>query len=106
MYLKDGREIYESTNYSGYFIDVDTGAFCTKDGTFIGGNIDDGDKPGEKSVCLINLRTVWITKTGHLYYPKRTKSATIAISLKDALKKKLCPSISYLNYIHKIIYKN
>lgn len=46
MYLDNGREIYESDKYPGYFIDANTGAFCDEDGHYIGGNIDDGDKPG------------------------------------------------------------
>lgn len=28
MYLDNGREIYESDDYPGYYIDADTGAFC------------------------------------------------------------------------------
>lgn len=48
MYLKDGREIYESDKYPGYYIDADTGAFCDERGNYIGGNIDNGDTPGRK----------------------------------------------------------
>lgn len=105
MYLEDGREIYESDKYPSYYIDANTGAFCTEDGTFVGGNIDEGDRPGERGVSQISLRTVWITKTGHQYYPTRTKSATIAISLSEAQRKKYRPSPGYLSYIHKMIYK-
>lgn len=41
MYLKEGREIYESDRYPGYYIDANTGAFCDERGNYIGGNIDD-----------------------------------------------------------------
>lgn len=46
MYLDNGREIYECDQYPGYYIDANTGAFCNEDGHYIGGNIDEGDKPG------------------------------------------------------------
>lgn len=46
MYLEDGREIYECDQYPGHYIDANTGAFCDSRGNYIGGNIDNGDKPG------------------------------------------------------------
>lgn len=48
MYLKDGREIYESDRYPGYYIDANTGDFYDERGNYIGGNIDNGDTPGRK----------------------------------------------------------
>ena len=52
MYLENGKEIYESDRFPGYFIDADTGAFCDEDGNYIGGNIDNGDRPGRKPMAL------------------------------------------------------
>lgn len=49
MYFKDGREIYESDKYPGYYIDANTGAYCDEHGNYIGGNADNGDKPGNHS---------------------------------------------------------
>lgn len=46
MYLTNGREIYESDRYLGYYIDANTGAFCNENGNYIGGNIDNEDTPG------------------------------------------------------------
>ena len=48
MYLENGREIYESDQYPGYFIDANTGNFCDERGNYIGGNIDNGDRPGRR----------------------------------------------------------
>ena len=50
MYLKDGREIYESDRYPGYYIDANTGDFCDERGNQRGGNIDNGDTPGRKPI--------------------------------------------------------
>ena len=46
MYLNDGREIYECDRFPGYYIEADTGNFCDSHGRLIGGNLDNGDKPG------------------------------------------------------------
>lgn len=97
MYLKDGREIYESDDYPGYFIDANTGAFCDEDGNYVGGNIDNGDKPG----ISFSAEYVWITKTGKQYYPKKTKSATTRISLQEARREGYRPSKGYLSYKEK-----
>lgn len=48
MYLKNGREIYESDDYPGVFIDANTGQYCNERGQYIGGNVDMGDTPGHK----------------------------------------------------------
>lgn len=94
MYLDNGREIYESDKYPGYFIDANTGAFCDENGNYIGGNIDNGDKPGGSR--SYNSERVWITNTGKQYYPKRTKSATTSISLSEARRKGYRPSKGYI----------
>lgn len=52
MYLKDGREIYECDKFPGYYIEADTGNFCDSQGNLIGGNLDNGDKPGTPRVLL------------------------------------------------------
>ncbi len=56
MYLKDGREIYECDRFPGYYIEADTGNFCDSHGNLIGGNLDNGDKPGRKSVTFKRRR--------------------------------------------------
>lgn len=48
MYLKNGREIYESDNYPGVFIDANTGQYCNEKGQYMGGNVDNGDSPGRR----------------------------------------------------------
>lgn len=45
MYLKDGREIYESEKYPGYYIEANTGNYCDEYGNLVGGNEDMGDDP-------------------------------------------------------------
>ena len=91
MYLQDGREIYESEKYPGYYIDANTGNFCDERGNYIGGNIDNGDKPGRR----FHNEIVWITKSGKLYYPKPTKSAATPISISEARSKGYMPSKGY-----------
>lgn len=105
MYLKDGREIYESDKYPGYYIDADTGSFCDENGYYIGGNQDDGDRPGNHAKVYDNTRTVWVTKSGSQYYPKRTKSATIAMTLYKARSKGYRASVGYQKFIEKELKK-
>ena len=95
MYLEDGREIYESDKYPGYYIDANTGAFCDEEGNYIGGNSDDGDAPG---VNREDVEIVFVTKSGHQYYPMRTKSATISMTLSEARRKRYTPSPGYISY--------
>lgn len=97
MYLDNGREIYESDDYPGYYIDANTGAFCDEEGNYVRGNADNGDKPG----IHFDSERVWITKSGRQYYPQRTKTATISISLFDALRKGYKPSAGYISYKDK-----
>jgi len=99
MYLEDGREIYESDKYPGYYIDANTGDFCDEDGHYVGGNQDNGDAPYGKSItsCFI----VFVSKSGRQYYPKRTKTATIPMRLSEAIKKGYRASRGYQSYINK-----
>lgn len=97
MYLKDGREIYESDDYPGYYIEANTGAWCDENGNYIGGNADDGCKPDGHS----SEELVFVTKSGHQYYPKRTKSATIFMTITEARRKGYKPSPGYISYKHK-----
>lgn len=102
MYLKDGREIYESNKFPGYFIDANTGAFCDEEGNYIGGNQDNEDKPGD-NICSLNNEVVYISKTGKQYYHKRTLFATISIDLLAAKRMGYRPSKGYIHYIEKKI---
>lgn len=104
MYLQNGREIYESDKYPGYYIDANTGAFCDEKGNYIGGNIDDGDKPGGNRNAQQEI--VWITKSGKQYYPKPTKSATTPISISEARNRMYVPSKGYVKYKAKRMLKN
>lgn len=105
MYLEDGREIYESDRYPGYYIDADTGAFCDENGNYIGGNIDNGDMPGSFYCSSDNIKIVWVTKAGKQYYPNKTKTATIPISLSTAKREHYKPSKGYLTFINKELHK-
>ena len=102
MYLDDGREIYESDKYPGYYIDADTGDFCDENGNYIGGNQDNGDSPGSSGFHSIAYAIiVYVTKSRKLYYPKRTKTAGIPMRLSEAIRKNYKPSRSYLTYQNK-----
>lgn len=97
MYLKDGREIYESDKYPGYFIDANTGAFCDKEGNYIGGNSDNGDKPGNGKVFQPpHEEYVFVSKTGRQFYPNSTKSATTVMTISEVRQKGYKPSKAYL----------
>lgn len=100
MYLKDGREIYESDKYPGYYIDANTGAWCDEDGNYIGGNADDGDMPRSK-----REEVVYVTKSGHQYYPKKTKSACFPMFITEARRRGYTPSPDYISYKHKELTK-
>ena len=102
MYLSNGREIYEYDQYPGYYIDANTGNFCDEDGHYIGGNIDNGDKPGGNYISICT-NIVWVSKTGKQYYPERNKSATIPLPLEEARRRRYKPSAGYKNYIMKKI---
>lgn len=109
MYLKDGREIIESEEYPGYFVDQSNGAWCDETGKYVGGNADDGDIPGStrntKGFILDVPDTVFISKTGKQYYPTPNKTATIAIDKDTADKKGYTPSAGYQKFAMKL-YKN
>lgn len=96
MYLKDGREIYESDKYPGYFIDANTGAFCDKEGKYVGGNSDNGDRPGGKNDSSSSHEIVFVSKTGSLFYSRKTKSATISIDILAARRMGYKPSKGYI----------
>ena len=102
MYLDNGREIYESDKYPGYYIDANTGAWCDGNGNYIGGNSDDGDAPGGRKE---DIEIVFVTKSGHQYYPKRTKLANISMTLTEAKRKGYKPSAGYISYKHKELRK-
>lgn len=103
MYLEDGREIYESDKYPGYFIDANTGAFCDENGNYMGGNIDNGDTPG-RGVDAHSKR-VWVSRSGRYYYPNRTKTAVRSMPLIVAKSKGYKPSKGYLTYEKKMLNK-
>ena len=94
MYLDNGREIYESDKYPGYYIDANTGAFCDENGNYVGGNQDSGDAPGRR-YCYSDNEIVFLTKSGKQYYPAGTKSATIPITIAEAKKLGYRPSTGY-----------
>lgn len=98
MYLEDGREIYESDKYPGYYIDANTGDFCDEEGHYVGGNQDNGDKPGRGYQSPFCNEIVYVSKSGRQYYPKKTKTATIATRLSEAIRKDYRPSRGYLSY--------
>ena len=102
MYLKDGREIYECDQYPGVFIDANTGNFCDEEGNLIGGNLDNGDKPGHQPVMLDVPDYVYISKSGKLYYPKPTAAATTRIRLEEADAKGFKPSRGYQAMVEKL----
>lgn len=106
MYLKDGREIYECDQYPGYYIEANTGNFCDEEGNLIGGNLDNGDTPGGRAVVLEVPDTVWVTKTGKQYYPKRTATATTPIRLEEAESKGYKPSRGYQSFVKKVYDKH
>lgn len=101
MYLENGREIYESDKYPGYYIDANTGDFCDENGNYIGGNQDNGDKPGRGYHSPFYNKMVYVSKSGRQYYPKKTKTATISMRLSDAIRKGYRPSKGYQSYINK-----
>ncbi len=101
MYLEDGREIYESDEYPGYYIDANTGNFCNEEGHYVGGNIDNGDKPGWGIKDPLNGVAVYVSRTGRQYYPRKTKTATIAIMLSEAVKRGYRPSRSYTTSLRR-----
>ena len=105
MYLEDGREIYESDKYLGYYIDANTGDFCDEDGHYVGGNQDNGDKPGRGYQSPFSNEIVYVSHSGRQYYPKKTKTATIAMRLSEAIRKDYRPSRGYQSYMKKQLNK-
>lgn len=102
MYLENGREIYESDKYPGYYIDANTGDFCDENGHYVGGNQDNGDKPGGcGTYSPFYHMTVYVSKSGRQYYPKKTKAATIPMRLSDAVRQDYRPSRGYQSFIRK-----
>ena len=98
MYLEDGREIYESDKYPGYYIDANTGDFCDEQGHYIGGNQDNGDKPGNGYHSPFHDVIVYVSKSGKHYYAKETKTATIPVRLSVAIRKNYTASRGYSAY--------
>lgn len=105
MYLKDGREIIESDNYPGYYIDQSNGAWCDEEGNYMGGNADDGDVPGGHGRVIDVPDVVFISKTGKQYYPKPNKTASTPITLDEAHNKGYKPSPGYEKFVTKIYQK-
>ena len=105
MYLKDGREIYEVDQYPGYYVDANTGNFCDEQGNFIGGNIDNGDKPGGQPMVIDVPDIVYVSKTGKFYYHKPNKTATIPMDIDKAHQKGMKPSLSYCRFAEKLYRK-
>lgn len=106
MYLDDGREIYESDKYPWYYIDANTGAWCDENGNYIGGNSDDGDKPGGSTKAIgLDNKLVYVSKTGKQYYPHKTKSATILMTIIEAKRKNYKASVVYQKYLAKEFHK-
>lgn len=102
MYLEDGREIYESDEYPGYFIDADTGNFCDEQGNYIGGNLDNGDKPGHRWIATPRASGfVYVSKRGCLYYPKQSAMANIPMSKEQAEQRGYKPSRGYQTMMKK-----
>jgi len=102
MYLPNGKEVIECDKYPNVYIIAETGDFCDEKGNLVGGNIDNGDKPGR---AAYNNRedVVWITKTGMLYYANKTKSATTCIPLSEALRKGMTASAGYNRLVARAI---
>ena len=108
MYLNDGREIYESDKFPGYYIEANTGNFCDEQGNLIGGNQDLGDKPGRQGAPAIILDVpdyVYISKRGKLYYPKANALAKTPIRLEEAEAKGYKPSRGYTSFVEKLAKK-
>lgn len=105
MYLKNGKEIYECEQFPGYYIEADTGNFCDENGNLIGGNLDNGDKPGSHVMMLDVPDIVYTSKTGKLYYPAPNKTATIPMDLDKAHNKGMKPSPAYNKFVEKIYKK-
>ena len=101
MYLKDGREIYESDKYPGYYIDANTGAFCDEEGNYVGGNQDNGDSPGRGYQSPFSNEIVYVSHSGRQYYHKKTRAATIPMRLAEAIRKDYRPSRGYLSHREK-----
>ena len=106
MYIKGGREIIESDDYPGYFIDQSNGAWCDEEGNFVGGNADLGDKPGHIHTMHIDTNTVYISKSGKLFYPAPTAAAKTPIDAYKAIAKGYKPSRGYENYVAKLYKKS
>lgn len=72
MYLKDGREIYESQKYPGYYIEANTGNYCDEQGNLVGGNEDMGDNPREIQAARFRMEAELLAKI-HKSRSKRKK---------------------------------
>ena len=106
MYLRDGREIIESDNHPGYFIDQSNGAWCDEEGNYIGGNADMGDKPGHIHTMQLEPDIVFISKSGKLFYPTPTAAAKTPIDINRAIQKGYKPSRGYETYVAKLFKKS
>jgi len=62
MYLKDGREIYESEKHPGYYIEANTGNYCDEYGNLVGGNEDMGDDPREIQAARFRMEAELFAK--------------------------------------------
>lgn len=104
MYLKDGREIIESDQYTGYYIDQSNGAWCDENGNYVGGNADDGDIPGGGRIIDVP-DIVFVSKSGKLYYPHPTAAAKTPMDIDKAHQKGYKPSRGYETFVTNIYKK-
>lgn len=106
MYLDNGKEIVESDEYPGHFIDCNTGAWCDDCGNPTGGNYDNGDNPEDYHTTMMDREIVFISKTGKLYYPRKCKTASIPITRSEALRRHLMPSAGYMRFQEKKMFSS
>lgn len=104
MYI-NGKEIYESEKFPGYYIEANTGNFCDEKGNLIGGNQDDGDVPGGHGTILDVPDYVYVSNKGKLYYPQATGTAFTRIRLEEADRRGYKPSRSYQNMVERLYKK-
>ena len=107
MYLKDGREILpcEEKENEGYWFEANTGNFCDEHGNLVGGNKDMGDRPGRQNAPAVILDVpdyVYISKSGKLFYPNKTATATKRIKVEEAEAKGYKPSRGYQAMLQKL----
>jgi hypothetical protein len=102
MHLKDGRNIFESSKFPGYYIEEGTEEFCDVHGKHLGGNYSKGDYPGGNGLIMGVPDIVYVSATGTQYWAYKSKKATIPIGILDALEKGYIPSESYKRFVEHI----